>query len=292
MNTDDEAVNANAFTVSTHARNWLFQTSELLQQRQMIPHKKACDRVISLTRTNDGNLIADKSKEPSSSSSQSTPNISPLTLSDEKQLILYYILTMSTIAAKFTPPLPDRVQHTAITYLKRFYLNYSCMDYHPMKILITCTLLACKIEEHYVSPQRLAEKLSTSPGQLDDKVKEIVKLEVPVLEGIEFNLKVFHPHRAIRGLVRQLQQHYKTESNDQQTNDMEAHIAAIHQHALQYCNFVYRTDATFLATHSQLALIAIVCAAHSISQTKYVDRYVTNDLTFNNLLYFSYIYIC
>lgn len=56
-----------------------------------------------------------------------------LTVSDELSLVTYYLTQVPLLcrALKY----PEAVDATAVSYLKRFYLRNTCMDYHPKNIM-------------------------------------------------------------------------------------------------------------------------------------------------------------
>lgn len=56
-----------------------------------------------------------------------------LSVEDEQALIRYYLGTVARTCAGFG--LPEVVEATCVSYVKRFYLWNTCMDYHPRKIM-------------------------------------------------------------------------------------------------------------------------------------------------------------
>lgn len=63
-----------------------------------------------------------------------------LTVSDELSLVTYYLAQLTRLCKAFK--FPTHVESTAMTYLKRFYLRNTCMDYHPKNIM-------CATESHH-----------------------------------------------------------------------------------------------------------------------------------------------
>ena len=57
-----------------------------------------------------------------------------LTVEDELVLLRFYTDQTSKVCRGMFG-LPETVEATAITYLKRFYLKNSCMEYHPRHVL-------------------------------------------------------------------------------------------------------------------------------------------------------------
>lgn len=56
-----------------------------------------------------------------------------LTVEDEQSLVAYYVSTVARTCAGFG--FPEVIEATTISYLKRFYIWNTCMDYHPRKIM-------------------------------------------------------------------------------------------------------------------------------------------------------------
>lgn len=55
------------------------------------------------------------------------------------------------------------MQATALAYFKRFYVNNSCLEYDPAKIMPTCIYLACKV---WYGPILLAVTLPAHPKSM------------------------------------------------------------------------------------------------------------------------------
>jgi len=56
-----------------------------------------------------------------------------LTVADELSLVAYYLAQLVRLCKTYKFPLP--VESTAMTYVKRFYLRNTCMDYHPKNVM-------------------------------------------------------------------------------------------------------------------------------------------------------------
>ena len=56
-----------------------------------------------------------------------------LTVQDEISLVTFYLAKIPQLAQAFR--FNEAVASTAMTYLKRFYLRNTCMDYHPKNIM-------------------------------------------------------------------------------------------------------------------------------------------------------------
>jgi cyclin H len=56
-----------------------------------------------------------------------------LDATEEHLLVKYYLSKLVEIAAHFH--FPEEVEATAVTYLKRFYLKNTVMDWHPKNVM-------------------------------------------------------------------------------------------------------------------------------------------------------------
>ena len=54
-------------------------------------------------------------------------------MQDEISLVTFYLAKIPQLAQAFR--FNEAVASTAMTYLKRFYLRNTCMDYHPKNIM-------------------------------------------------------------------------------------------------------------------------------------------------------------
>jgi cyclin H len=70
--------------------------------------------------------LGHESKDP-------TPQASYLSVEDELLLLRQYLTQAALVRQSFY--LPEYVESTAMTYLKRFYLRNSVMDWHPKAIM-------------------------------------------------------------------------------------------------------------------------------------------------------------
>ena len=89
--------------------------------------------------------------------------------------------------------MPPKVLGTAITYFQRFYLHHSVMDADPKHIMMASVYLACKTEEHYISAEELARMTKQDPSI-------VLREELNLLNGLNFDLIVHHPYRPLLAL--------------------------------------------------------------------------------------------
>ncbi|KAF5822155.1 putative cyclin [Helianthus annuus] len=124
-----------------------------------------------------------------------------ITLDDFKLIKLH----MSNYIAKLAQSVKvrQRVVATAVTYMRRVYTRRSMTEYDPRLLAPSCLYLAAKSEESTVQARLLVfyiKKLN-----LDEKyrceIKEILEMEMKILEALNYYLIVFHPYQSLPQLV-------------------------------------------------------------------------------------------
>jgi hypothetical protein len=81
-----------------------------------------------------------------------------------------------------------------------YYCHCHCIDvFAHVCHRVCCIYLASKAEEAFIKLGALCHYTRTR----EDAVKN---LEVPLLEGIKFHLRVYHPYRPLRGLLQTIKQ--------------------------------------------------------------------------------------
>eukprot|EP00890_Picochlorum_soloecismus_P006508 jgi/Picsp_1/6859/NSC_04196-R1_cyclin h len=115
-----------------------------------------------------------------------------ITLEEEKHLVEYYAVKLIEVGKALKAP--SKVICTACTYLKRFYIGKTSLEYDPQFLVLACLYVASKVEDCYMA----ADELSTHVGMPSGA---ILKLELPLLQGLHFDLQVFHVHKALEGIM-------------------------------------------------------------------------------------------
>jgi len=167
-----------------------------------------------------------------------------ISLDEEKRLVHYYALKLIELSK--TIGSPDTVVCTACTYLLRFYVHRSCLEFDPQYIVLTCVYLASKIEDCYVSADYLHRQ-----GGMPEEI--ILKFEVTVLQGLGFDLQVHPPHKALWGLIEGL---YPDADDTWKKSVLKKGKVYLETNILV-------SDALVLFTPGQLALKALISAVTS-----------------------------
>ncbi|XP_010552038.1 PREDICTED: cyclin-C1-1 [Tarenaya hassleriana] len=93
----------------------------------------------------------------------------------------------------------QRVVATAITYMRRVYARKSMAEYEPRLVAPTCLYLASKAEESVVQARTLVFYIRKiySDDKYRFEAKDILGMEMKVLEALNYYLVVFHPYRSL-----------------------------------------------------------------------------------------------
>ncbi|CAI9776606.1 unnamed protein product [Fraxinus pennsylvanica] len=115
-------------------------------------------------------------------------------------------LHMSNYIAKLAQHVKvrQRVVATAITYMRRVYVRKSMTEYDPRLVAPTCLYLASKAEECTVQARLLVFYIKKlySDEKYRFEIKEILEMEMKILEALNYYLVVFHPYRALSPLLQ------------------------------------------------------------------------------------------
>ncbi|OQS04713.1 cyclin-H, partial [Thraustotheca clavata] len=207
---------------STHLNNWVFDEAQL--ERIAMLKMNKCHKQLALWEANpamarkprsfaclmpcstnavldltDWNDTLDEVEVP--------PNELNLLTQEEEKLVLnfYQVQVQDSCTRLFRTS--DKVKSAAVVLFKRFYLSNSVMEFHPKFIAPTVIYVAGKVEEQYISVDNISEQL-----QVD--VTHVVAHEMVVLEGVRFQLIMYHPFRALTGFIDDIRVFYKSRSVD------------------------------------------------------------------------------
>ncbi|KAH9486787.1 Cyclin mcs2 [Psilocybe cubensis] len=214
-----------SYEASTQARNWRYSVDQLTRIRTSL--NQAAVGVIRNTFESD---------EPGSSS-----NVSFLIADEEVLLVKLYITKITQLCGLFR--FPEEVEATAITYLKRFYLKNTVMDWHPKNVMrvLTALFLATKTTNNPISLETYTAHIpKTSPN-------DVLDLEFLVAQSLGFEFAVWHAHRALWGIWLDIQ------NLPSVTEKLQPEL---YDTALGHIRASRLTDAELIYTPSQIALAA------------------------------------
>lgn len=182
-----------------------------------------------------------------------------LSYEEEQMLVLAYAAKVENIAQLFN--MPSQVKATAVSYVKKFYLVHSVMDYHPKNILYTCVFLAAKAENFFVPVAKFCSHLPKS------EPSHILDLEFLVLESLSFTLMVQNGIRLLHGFFLDLQAVVPTTSKEA-LGDVLNNARSILLKGLL-------SDALFHFTPPQIALAGL-----SLANEELINQYLETKFSF------------
>ncbi|KAG1711139.1 hypothetical protein DVH05_013856 [Phytophthora capsici] len=269
-------------STSTHFNNWIFSAEELVRVRRL-QHVKA-KRALRLEREEAQKPeapapIARKARSfaallPRSSMAvrdafdwndevdvdlstleeaeeKANLQLTPLLefLDPEQEAILrafYEEKIQESCSAQFLRT-SDKVKCCAMLLFKRFYLSNSVMEFHPKYLVPTAIYVAGKVEEQYMSVDTVADQL-----HVDHKF--IIGHEMILLEGVRFQLIMYHPFRALLGFLDDFRAFAKQILH----KDLPATVLQkLHANSTALLNDMLLTDLPLLHYPSHLALAAL-----------------------------------
>ncbi|TFK41017.1 cyclin-like protein [Crucibulum laeve] len=220
------------YEASTQFINWRYSVEQLARIRASL--NEAAVSAIRHTFESD---------EPGSSS-----NVLFLNSVEEQLLVKLYITKITQLCALFR--FPEEVEATAVTYLKRFYLKNTVMDWHPKNVMLTALFLATKTTNNPISLETYTTHIPKTVAS------DILDLEFLVAQSLGFEFAVWHAHRALWGIwldIQNLPDNSSSVSPD------------IYDSALKHVRASRLTDAELIYTPSQIAFAAMALAAPELA---------------------------
>ncbi|KAI0307791.1 cyclin-like protein [Multifurca ochricompacta] len=229
------------FQSSTQYKNWRFSEEQLMATR---------------TTLNEAAVAAIRNTFESDSPGSSS-DIQFLDAHEEHLLVKLYITKISQLCGHFR--FPEEVEATGITYLKRFYLKNTVMDWHPKNVMLTALFLATKTTNHPISLESYTSNIPrTNPS-------DVLDLEFLVAQSLAFEFAVWHAHRAFWGIW--LDEISQAPPHEQ--------LQAIYDTALQHIRTSRLTDVELIYPPSQIALACLSLShpeiAASWARSKHAD---------------------
>ncbi|KAH9946791.1 cyclin-like protein [Amylocystis lapponica] len=217
---------------STQYRHWRFSPQQLAQTRASL-------NLAAVNAIRD----AFEADEPGSSS-----GVSFLSADEEHLLVKLYVGKISQLCGHFR--FPEEVEATAVSYLKRFYLKNTVMDWHPKNVMLTALFLATKTTNH---PIMLETYTSHIPKAAPS---DVLDLEFLVAQSLGFDFAVWHAHRALWGIYLDIQT-----IPDSPLDELKQAYDA----ALKHVRASRLTDVELIYTPSQIALACLSLASPALA---------------------------
>ncbi|CAN1219890.1 CYCH1-1 [Linum perenne] len=231
------------FQTSTHRAKWIFTPQELVEKYKTTNQRaKQMLEKCGTTKVEvdaDGSVTYPEPQALNTKESDKHSRPKSLSVEEEEFMRVYYEYKLREVCGAFY--FPHKIQATALTYFKRFYLQWSVMELDPKHIMLTCIYTACKIEENHVSAEELGKGISQDHQM-------ILNFELIVLQSLGFDLIVYAPYRPVEGFIHDI------EDSSHAADDQ---IQMLKDSAIVEVDKIMFTNAPLLFTPGQLALAAL-----------------------------------
>lgn len=208
------------YEASTQFRNWRYSTEQLSTIRTSLNHAAvaAIRNAFEAQEVNISQYVLKAYSLRSQCPQKGCSSVvSFLTPHEEHILVKLYISKINQLCSLFR--FPEEVEATAVSYLKRFYLKNTVMDWHPKNVMyasspkfiytevvtststyrLTALFLATKTTNHPISLETYTTHIpNTTPS-------DVLDLEFLVAQSLGFEFAVWHSHRALWGIWLDLQ---------------------------------------------------------------------------------------
>lgn len=248
---EDEApnrvTNDELYRRSTQYRFWSFTKDELSDLRI-----KVNARGLEILRKRIDSLSDDSDLLIKRYVNEEFKNIA---VEEERQIVTYYARKCSDLSNffKFT----TQVKLSAISYLFKFYLVHSIMEYYPQQIMYTCLFLSAKSENNFIGINNFSKAIpKTTP-------ESILKFEYLILDTMRFTLTCHHPMRPMYGFYLDIQNVLTKLDFNRLCKDFE--------HCKNLINESVFTSVQFLFTPPQIAL-AVLYIVDDVVCMRYLMR--------------------
>ncbi|KAJ7597177.1 cyclin-like protein, partial [Mycena floridula] len=225
------ATKASLYEASTQFKNWRYSPESLQTVRNSLNH--AAVSVIRATFEAD---------EPGSSA-----NVSFLKAEEELLLVKLYVTKITQLCGHFN--FGEEVEATAISYLKRFYLKNTVMDWHPKNVMLTALFLATKTTNNPISLESYTTRIPRTSAS------DVLDLEFLVAQSLGFEFAVWHAHRALWGIWLDLQS----------LPDTPMAETSVYDEAMKHVRAARLTDAELVYSPPQIALAAVSLVAPDLA---------------------------
>lgn len=151
--------------------------------------------------------------------------------------------------------LKNQVFGFAATYLKRFYLNNSVMDYSPRELMLTALYLAFKAADYPISLNKFVGYIPRNRQRYHDFIS---RSELFLMDKLQYDLWIHPPYRALVGFLVELITYKRSKEgfmNDEAATEL---MASLKKEGYEIINTWFQTDLCFTNPPSQFALAVVM----------------------------------
>jgi cyclin H len=217
---------------------------------------------------NDADTNADTDKEEV----KETEELPFLTPAEEVTLVNFYetkIFSLIGPKAQHPPLRRDvKVASTAALLLRRFYLSNSVMLYDPKVFMVACVFLATKIEDATVNIRYLEEGTKLMKAHVT--IPEIIKTEIQLAAGIDYDLFCLHPYKPVEAYTEDLRTFLKSKEGRMCVNRDwvgSSDLRPLYDEARRIVEELVVTDVPLIATAGGIGLASLILANERLIQS-------------------------
>lgn len=221
--------NEDLFKRSSQWRQWT-KTEAQLEELRAAVHERA--------RRNFLNLIHDMDMDECMGHEVS--------VMESRQLVRYYTQKCSELGQFLK--IDDEIIMTCMTYLKRFFLERSVVEFDIKGVMYTCLFLGCKSEDGMISLNKMCELIPNLNRE------DVLKYEWDILKVLKFQLMCHHPRRCVYGFYLDIQRIWG------QSSRLDKCLEVSHW----WCLESFKSDVMFKFTPSQIALACMLLSDEAL----------------------------
>lgn len=198
---------------SSHLLHWIFSEEALEEQRLRVFKEGEANirKKLETVNSSGSNAVQLPSKDAT------------------EHLISYFVTQLIYVCSE--KRFDYRISNTAAAFFIRFYLKRSPLEYDPRRVLLTCVLLAAKVEECSTSYSLSHFCDGLIPSR--DRLKEIVNGELMLLDALSFQIRILHARPPIHYLTTEYYQRHKPPKNDPQFSTFGQKVTELNTEAEQ-----------------------------------------------------------
>ncbi|GAX23989.1 cyclin H [Fistulifera solaris] len=192
-----------------------------------------------------------------------------LTADEETTLVNFYAHKLPNLIGPHALRIrrESKITATAALFLRRFFLSNSVMLYDPKVVMVAAAFLASKVEDATVDIRQLEE--GTEAMNAPVPTSDIITTEVALLQGLHFDLRCFHPYKAVVALTEDLRTFLKTKvgqalfvRNNSSNSSMISgqDLIPIYERARTLVDHVVLSDIPLLYAPGQVGMAALMLA--------------------------------
>lgn len=173
-------------------------------------------------------------------------------------LVKLYITKIPQLCSLFR--FPEEVEATAISYLRRFYLRNTVMDWHPKNVMLTALFLATKTTNNPISIETYTAHIPNT------SLSDVLDLEFLVAQSLGFEFALWHSHRALWGICLDICNLPGCPSD----------VKPLYEGALVHIKASRLTDAELIYTPSQIAAAAFSLVAPDLAHLWVTSKFASD----------------